>query len=182
MYEIKNINAGLVLFENINGEYYSLLGSYFDKNDNKIYTFPGGGYLKNYDDTALHTAIREFIEEIFNIKVAETKLNEIVKIIREKKLLSNIYIYKPNKFITYFGNFNILKIIYKNIYNHKLNLYNFIKFRNKKVHEKIIPKDGLNEFNKIYLMKINYLIKKKIKIRIISKYILNKMIQLFNIN
>ena len=182
MFKIKNINAGLVLFEKINNEYYGLLGSYFDKNNDVIYTFPGGGYLDSYDKTALHTAVREFIEEIFNIKVADTKLNEIVSMIRKEKLLSNIYIHKPDKFITYFGNFNILNFIYENIYNHKINLYNFINFRNKKVNEKIVPKDGLNEFNKIHVIKINYLLKDKIKIRIISKYILNKMIQLFNIN
>lgn len=184
MFKIKNINAGLVLFDKIDGKYYGLLGSYFDKNNDEIYTFPGGGYLENYDKTALHTAIREFIEEIFNIKVADTKLNEIVSMIREKKLLSNIYVHKPNKFITYFGDFNILNFIYEHIYNHKFNLYNFINFRNKKVNEKIIAKDGLNEFNKIHVIKLNYLLKNKnkIKIRTISKYILNKMIKLFNLN
>ena len=181
MYKIKNINAGLVLFKNIKGYHYSIIGSYLDKNNNKIYTFPGGTYDKNYDKTGLHTAIREFIEEVFNIKIADTKLNEIVNGVKEQKLLYDIYIYKPNKFITFFGDFKILNFIYKSIYNHKINLYSFLPFRNKKIHEKIIPKDGLNEFLKIHLMKLEFLLKNTLKLRSISKYVLFKMIKLFNI-
>ena len=77
MFKIKNINSGLVLFKNMKGYHYSIIGSYIDKDNNKIYTFPGGTYDKYYDKTAVHTAIREFIEEVFNIKIADTKTEKI---------------------------------------------------------------------------------------------------------
>lgn len=180
MLKIKEINAGLVILKKHKGEIYTLIGSYQDKNNEKIYTFPGGSYSKIYDKTSLHTAVRELIEEVFNIKIAQSKLDEIVKNINEKELLIDEYIYKPKKFITYFGDFKILNFIFKSIYNYKFNLYEFLAFRNKKINEEIIAKDGLDEFVKIHFIKLNDLNNTKIKLRLISKYVLNQIYLLFD--
>ena len=184
MFKVKNINAGIVLLKKTSeNEYYTLIGSYYNKNNIKIYTFPGGTYSKYYDKTALHTAIREFVEEIFNIKISDIKLNEIVKGVKDNNLLLDTYIYKPNRFITFFATFKLLNFIYKCIYDHKFNLYKFLSFRNKDIKEKFIAKDGLNEFYKIHFIKINILLKNNnsIKIREISKYILQKIKILFRV-
>jgi hypothetical protein len=182
LFNIKNINAGIILLHDSNNVKYTIIGSYLDKNNKKIYTFPGGNYLKNSNENSITTAIREFIEEIFNIKISNSKLNDLIEGIKKKKLLFDFNIYQPNKFITYFSDFKLLKYCYENIYNNIFNLSTFLKFRNKNTNQKIIPKDGLDEFIKIHLVKLTYLYENKINIRNISKYILYKIKNYKNIS
>jgi len=174
MFKIKNINAGLVIVKKINDDYYTLIGSnIIDKK--KVYKFSGGSYI-NLDKTALHTAIRHFIEQIFNIKVSITKIDEIAIEIIKKKLLLNEYIYVPNIIMTYLGSFKTLNYIYKKLFNIKLNIYNFFKLRNKKME--YITK---NKLAKISLSRINDLLITHTKFKRITKLILFRIKTIFNI-
>ena len=85
MLNIKNINAGLIIIKKINKKYYTL-------NNNTINKFPEGKYNIK-DKTSLHTAIRNFINKIFNISISTSKINKIVNGIIRENLLSYIYIY-----------------------------------------------------------------------------------------
>jgi len=87
MLNIKNINAGLIIIKKIDKKYYTL-----NNNNNNIYKFPSGKYNIK-DKTSLHTAVRNFINTIFNISISTSKINKIVNGIKKKKLLSYIYIY-----------------------------------------------------------------------------------------
>ena len=68
-----------------------------------VWSVPGGHLEKG--ESIENGAIREFVEEIFNIKISDIKLNEIVKGVKDNNLLLDKYIYKPNRFITFFANF-----------------------------------------------------------------------------
>ena len=174
MFKIKNINAGLIIIKKMNTDYYTLIGSNII-NSNKVYQFSGGNY-DEYDKTALHTAVRHLIEQIFNIKVSSIVINNIVNNIKKKKLLLNEYVYIPNIIMTYFANVTLLDDIYKYLFNKKLNLYVFFNMRNKQLD--YITKKNLS---KISLANISDLLKTHTKMKRITKYILFKMKIILNI-
>jgi len=174
MFKIKNVNAGLIILKKMNNDYYTLIGSNII-DSNKVYKFSGGNY-KTSDKTALHTAIRHFIEQIFNYKVSKNKLDDIVKLIKLKKLLLNQYIYIPNIIISYFGSFKLVNFIYKFLFNKKLNIYNFFLFRNKKLNYVSNIK-----ISKISLARIKDLLTTHTKFKRLSKLILFRIKILYNI-
>ena len=174
MFKLKNINAGIIILKKKKNDYYTLIGSNII-NSNKVYQLTGGLYIHD-DKTALHTAIRQLIEQIFNIKINILILDDIVNNIKKKKLLLTEYIYIPNIIITYISSFKLLDYVYEYIYNKKFNLYNFFYDRNKKL--KYITD---NKLSKISLLNITELFKKHIKMKRITKYILFKLKIILNI-
>lgn len=176
MFKIKNINAGLIILKKINTDYYALIGSNII-DSKKVYKFSGGKYI-SLDKTALHTAVRQFIEQIFNIKISSTKIDEIVKGIIKNKLLLNEYVYVPNIIMTYFGSFKVLNYIYKEIYNQKLNIYNFFSSRNKNMD---YISNTSSKLSKISLSRIKDLLTTHTKFKRVTKLILFKIKIIFNI-
>ena len=174
MFKIRNINAGLIIVKKINTDFYTLIGSNII-NSKKIYKYSGGAYM-TLDKSALHTAIRHFIEQIFNIKVSISKIDEIVNKVKEKKILLKEYVYIPNIIMTYFGSFKTLNFIYKQLFNIKLNLYNFFISRNKNID--YVTK---NKLSKISLARVKDLLTTHTKFKRLTKLILFRIKILFNI-
>jgi hypothetical protein len=185
----KNLNSGLTIIDKIKNEYYILIG-YNIKNNIKEYSLFGGHYEID-DKTSLHTAIREFLEEFFNIKINNDKIDIIVKELLLNNLIFDYNIKISNTSISYFGNFNTLNLIYKLLYifhfnvNHSktkpFNIYKFFKIRNNLEFKK--KSKGLNEIEKINIKNINYFINNnKINIKKFTKFIINKIIEKLFIN
>ena len=96
MLNIKNINAGLIIINKKKNNYYTLINNY-----NNIYKFIQGKNNIN-DKTSIHTAIRNFIYQVFNITISTNKINKIVNgLIKKKIIIKYIYIYTSYYYIVY---------------------------------------------------------------------------------
>ena len=159
------LNAGLTIFKKIKNtnEYILLIGcNYY--NGKKQFELLGGRYDLT-DKTALHTAVREFIEELFNIKLNIQKIDDLVKkLIINNHIINNLTINSLTS-VSYFANFKTLELIYNYVFNNiyevktLLNLSKFIAKRNKD-YLTCVKSDGLYEIKFItfvYLSKVHTL-------------------------
>jgi len=176
----QNLSGGILIVDNIDNIPIILLGkSNIPKRIGQYESF--GGKVEAEDITSLHTAIRELIEEFFNVKVPTDIINMIAIKIREKKL-----ILKQKEFfgMSYMINFKGLNEIYINITecDNMLNKYNndnnfdVIKY----INERVITEksdNGLNEIQSIEIIKISDIKENKIKLRWYTDKIISKMIK-----
>ena len=154
IYYIKNKmyqGAGLAIFHYDNLNNFSLLVAKCNKKYEWI--FPGG--RRNGDEEPVQTAYREFIEEVFNISIEKSVLNEIIETISKNNQclpintnisnmnsITNIPSYtfiQNDKCITSIVNilskYNIQSDVfnynYENLYdyNKQVNIYNFCSMR-----------------------------------------------------
>jgi len=88
--------AGLTLIHNENNNISILMGkSNSDKpNKKNVWIFPGG--KKNDNETPEETAYREFMEEIFNITLNKSIMDEILTEVKKNSLLYPINTLIPN--------------------------------------------------------------------------------------
>ena len=130
-----NMNAGLTVIEQIkNKNDYIVFIGFNNHNGIKRFEFFGGKYDIS-DKTALHTATREFTEELFNYKLSQDQIDTLVyNLIINNHLIDELtYITKS---ASYFINLNTFKYIYNFIKYNKYDIithidYNqFIKTRN----------------------------------------------------
>ena len=171
----KNKCSGFVVFDKIGKDFIVLMGS--KMNEERIYEYFGGKNEKD-DKTTLHTAVREFIEEIFNIKIDEKYICDLVlniiknNDIRDKLTLTHT---NHNNNLTYFIGFDTLEKIYNYLKYGKyktIEHFNLIEFiKNRKISG--IEHNGLNEIDKLHL----YFLKDvpKLKLRDVAKRITNHM-------
>lgn len=179
--DMKGVSGGILIVDIIDNKNIILLGKpNIKKREHEYESF--GGKKEDYDLTSLHTAIREFIEEFFNLKLSTDDINIIAIYIRKQNL-----IIKQQEFygISYMINFKGLNEIYQKICDIQkdCNLYKYNTNNNfdlnKYINERIIteiPIDGLNEIKSIHLFDMEDIKKNKIKLRWYTKKIISKMI------
>ena len=168
-------NAGIFI---VNSKGITILGKAHGKD---YYDNFGGGQEKT-DLSTLHTGIREFIEEFFNIKIPINFLNSLCELIKKNNIIKKeISMFKGTSYII---NFNGLNFIFQELckINDNLKLYNINNNFNikKYVKERIIkdkPKNGLNEIEYLHFFNINTILKKRIKLRFITDKIINLLLQ-----
>ena len=168
-------NAGIFI---VNSKGITILGK---ANGKEYYDNFGGGKEKT-DLSTLHTGIREFIEEFFNIKIPINFLNSLCELIKKNNIIKNkISMYKG---VSYIINFNGLNFIFQELckINDNLKLYNINNNLNikKYVKERIFkekPHNGLNEIEYLHFFNINTILKKNIKLRFITDKIINLLLQ-----
>ena len=161
----KKLNAGLTIIKKIKNkqDYIILLGGNYISESKKYEMF--GGRYEDSDITALHTAIREFTAELFNIKLNLHKLNQLVENIVVNAHLINNLTNKSDTSVSYYANFKTLELIYNYVYYgqykivHQLDFAKFMEKRNEQ-NTKCMKSNGLCEIDFIivvYLSKAHLL-------------------------
>ena len=175
-----SLSGGFLISDFINEEQVVILGKSNTKSDdNKSIYESFGGKVEVEDLSPMHTATRELIEELFNLKLLTTNINDIVDMIKEHKLIIKEYKFYG---IAYLINFNGLNVIFQKICeytdillkyknNNFFDLPTFIKDR--QIVRKVSK--GLNEIRSIHLYKIKDIKARKIELRWYTIQIINKM-------
>ena len=175
--DLKGQSGSLLISDFIEGQKVIILGkSNVPKRSNSFESF-GGRYEKE-DATTLHTAVRETIEEFFNLKPSNAKVNEIAEGFRRNKLIVRQYELHG---MSYLINFAGLNYIFQKLLSEfpewkpydekgKFNITKYIEER--QVPDK--PEQGLNEIHSLRVFKVNDLKEKKVDIDI--RWYTNKLI------
>lgn len=175
--DLKGQTGSLLISDFLEGHKVIILGkSNVAKRSNSFESF-GGRYEKE-DATTLHTAVRETIEEFFNLKPSNNKVNEIAEGFRKNKLIIRQYELHG---MSYLINFSGLNFIFQKLLSDftelkpyddksKFNVTKYIEER--QVPDK--PTEGLNEIHSLRVFKINDIKEKKIDIDI--RWYTNKLI------
>ena len=170
--------AGIVVFDKIDKDYIVLMGSKI-KNGERVYEYFGGGNEPE-DYSAVHTATRELVEEMFNIKISKKEINELTKIIlKENDIRHDITLVHKNhnNNLTYFIGFEALEKIYNYLKYGKYELiehFDLIKYmKNRKING--MAYDGLNEIDRIHLRYLKDV--PNLKLRNVAKRITEYMLK-----
>lgn len=161
----KQLNSGLTIIKKIKNDHIILIGGNNINGTNR-YEMLGGRY-ESYDKTALHTGIREFVEELFNLKLDAHKVDKLVEqLIVHDHIMHDITITSETS-ASYFVSFKTLELIYNFIYYGKydivepLDFAKFMETRNSASNNtNCIKADGLCEIDFIsvvYLSKAHML-------------------------
>ena len=179
--DLKDQPGGILIVDTINDMNIIVLGkSNVPKRMKEYESF--GGKVEKVDISSLHTAVREFIEEFFNIRINIESVNMIAYNIREKGLILKQYEFFG---MAYLINLNGLNEIFQilceldssfNKYNinNKFDLENYI-------NERVItdsPNKGLNEIKSLHIINLEDIKEKKIKLRWYTNKIISKMLKL----
>jgi len=179
--DIQGKSGGFLIVDEVLGHKIILLGksnSPIKKKNNYYESF--GGNNESQDLTSLHTAIRELIEEFFNIKVQTDFINNLAIDLRNSK-----FILKQHEFygMSYLINFSGLNFIFQKLSNsyHFLNKYKLNNKFNLKLfidERKIteLPYSGLNEIQQIQIFKLDDILNNKIHLRWFTNKIINLML------
>ncbi len=161
----KNLNSGLTIIKKIKNQndYIILLGGNYMGNQKKYEML--GGRFEPSDKTALHTGIREFVEELFNLKLDSNIIDILVENLIVNEHLINDLTHKTETSISYFANFKTLELIYNFVYYGKYQIVkplDFSKFMEKRnlYSNQCVKSDGLCEIDFIsvvYLSKAHML-------------------------
>lgn len=156
-HELLNKAGGILISDIIDGEHIVLLGK--SNIPNRLNEYEGfGGKYESCDLTSLHTAIREMIEEFFNIKASTEFINNLA----EDIINSNIIIKRFELHgMSYLINLDGLNFIFNNLITFDTSL---IKYKlndklNYKLYfqERIIndtPSHGINEIQSLHVIKL----------------------------
>jgi len=185
--DIKGQPGGILISDIMDGEQILLLGkSNVRKRKDIFESF--GGKVEQTDISSLHTAIRELVEEFFNIKISTEVVNEICSEFR-KNTGKSPYILKQYVYygVSYLINLEGLNKIYQLLILYDIDaMMNLIKYNNdgmfdvmKYIEERTIdgiPNDGLNEIKSIHIVKLNDIVDNKIHLRWFTNKIISKML------
>ena len=84
--DLKGQSGGILILDDIDNNKILVLGkSNVPKRMNQYESF--GGKVEKTDITSLHTAIREFVEEFFNIKISTENINMLALHLRQNKII-----------------------------------------------------------------------------------------------
>ena len=177
--DLKEKAGGILIVDTIGDNKVILLGkSNIDKRNGSYESF-GGKYEKE-DICSLHTAIRELIEEFFNLKIQTNYINDIAYNLRYTNLILKQYELNG---MSYLINFEGLNFIFQKLITwiQPLEKYNNNgKFDYQKyINERIVidtAHDGLNEIHKIEIFNIKDVKNKKISLRWFTNKIINIMV------
>ena len=168
--------GGVVVLDKINNEYIVLMGSK-NKNNHKIYEYFGGNNEPE-DLTALHTSIRELIEEMFNVKISNDNIEQLVlELLKNQDIKMDLTYVHPNENMTYFIGFDVVEKIYNYIKYGQykaIDKFDIIKFiKNRKINN--IAKDGLNEIKELHLKYLHNV--PNLKLRPVAEKITNHLLK-----
>lgn len=172
--------GGILISDIIDGKRIVLLGkSNIPKRKDIFESF--GGKVEASDNSSLHTALRELIEEFFNTKVTTEFINDLYNDCKTGKYILKHYEYYG---ISYLINLDGLNKIFQKVcsINNELNLYNNESYfnYNKYIEERKIdriPYDGLNEIESIHIINLDDIKNNKINIRWYTNKVINKMLK-----
>ena len=175
--DLKGQSGSLLISDFIEGQKVIILGkSNVPKRANSFESF-GGRYEKE-DATTLHTAIRETIEEFFNLKPSNNKVNEIAEGLRTNKLIVRQYELHGMSYLINFAGLNFIFQKLINDYQELVPYNNKGKFNvTKYIEERQVPDKldkGLGEIHSLRVFKVNDLKEKKVDIDI--RWYTNKLI------
>jgi hypothetical protein len=179
--ENKYCAGGILIYDIVDNEQVVFLGRSNIPKRNCDYEGFGGKYEK-CDLTSLHTALREMIEEFFNLLTSIDFINELAidvinlnLIIKRKQLYGMSYLINLNglNFI-----FNKLSTIYEYLNKYKTNdTFNYnLYFQDRIIND--LPHNGLNEIKSLHVIKIKDIINKNnnLKLRWFTSKIIYEMI------
>ena len=173
----KQLNSGLTIIKKIKNDHIILIGGNNINGTNRYEML--GGRCESYDKTALHTGIREFVEELFNIKLNTYKVDKLVEqLIVHDHIIHEMTIISTTS-ASYFASFKTLELIYNFVYHGKYDIVeslDFVKFmetRNSDTNKSnCIKSDGICEIDFIsvvYLSKAHMLPLREYSINLINK-------------
>ena len=175
----KQLNSGLTIIKKIKNDYIIVIGGNNISGTNR-YEMLGGRY--DYQDkTALHTGIREFIEELFNLKLDANKLDKLVEqLIIHDHIMHEITIISATS-ASYFASFKTLELIYNFVHHDKYDIIeplDFAKFcaetRNSNSSKaNCLKADGLCEIefiSVVYLSKAHLLPLRESSFNLLNKF------------
>ncbi len=177
--DIKGLAGGILICDFIDGEKFIFLGKSNIPYKNKFYESFGGRYEKT-DISSLHTAIRELVEEFFNLRININDLNNLTYNIKKGNIILSQYQDNGMSYLIDFYGLNFifqqLCLIYSQLqkYNNDNN-FDYIKY----IKERIVTdksSNGLNEIQYIELFKISDIKNNKINLGLFTKKIINIMI------
>ncbi len=177
--DLKEKAGGILIVDKIGDKQVILLGKSNINKRNGSYESFGGKYEKE-DISSLHTAIRELIEEFFNLKIKTNYVNEIAYDLRNSNMILKQYEFNG---MSYLINFEGLNFIFQKIIKwvkplEKYNVNGAFDYQ-KYINERIvtdIANDGLNEIHKIEIFNIKDVKDKKISLRWFTNKIINIMV------
>lgn len=174
----KNICGGIIITKtnNINNNIEIILG----KTNNNLNTYENfGGHPSSSDISCFHTAIREFIEEFFNIIPTPNSVNNICNLLIDKSLIIAQIEFCG---VSYLIDFSTIEVIFISLINDIPDSYLSKYFINNKFDynsfliNRIItdkPSNGLNEIHSLHIIPITDIQHNKYKLRRFSKKIIN---------
>lgn len=174
----KNQAGGIIISDIINDEQIIFLGKSNIKSRKKQYEGFGGKNEKD-DISSLHTAIRELIEEFFNIKVSIEIINNIALLLRQ----SNLILKQQELFgMSYLINLEGLNIVYDKIKDYgelnkycDNNIFNYQKYFSERIVDGNVN-NGLNEIKSIEIFKLDDVKNNKIPLRWYTDKIIHLML------
>ena len=111
--DLKDKAGGILIVDKIGNNQVILLGKSNIAKRNGSYESFGGKYEKE-DISSLHTAIRELIEEFFNLKINTNYINELAYSIRNTNLILKQYEFNG---MSYLINLEGLNFIFQKLIN-----------------------------------------------------------------
>jgi hypothetical protein len=176
--DAKQASGGILIVDTIEDEPVILLGQSNIPKRNDMYESFGGKYEKE-DISSLHTAIRELVEEFFNIKISSYHVNEIALQLRK-----NYMIVKQKAFygMAYMINFIGLTLIFNYLVTidnsfQKYSVEGYFKL-GQYIEDRVVvgnPNNGLNEIKSLHIIKLSEI--NNIKLRWYTDKIIRKMIK-----
>jgi hypothetical protein len=144
----KGLNGGITVIDKINDDYILLVGSSI-KYKKPQYSLFGGHYEKR-DLNVLHTSIREFVEELFNFKISQEKIQDIANYLSKNNRILDISM-RLNDSYVFFINFKTFESIFNYLKNGSFNIrekFHIDTFNSERIwHDRNII--GLNEVEKV---------------------------------
>ncbi len=177
--DTKGLAGGILICDLIDGEKVIFLGKSNIPYKNKFYESFGGRSEKT-DISSLHTAVRELVEEFFNLRININELNKLTYNIKKANIILNQHQDNGMSYLIDFSGLNFifqqLCLIYNQLqkYNNNNN-FDYIKY----IKERIITEksfNGLNEIQHIELFKISDIKNNKINLSLFTNKIINIMI------
>jgi hypothetical protein len=183
-HDLKGQSGGVLISDIVDGNQIILLGkSNIPKRKDTFESF--GGKVEKTDISSLHTAIRELVEEFFNMKISVEILEEICSEFRKNNYILKQYNYYG---VSYLINLDGLNKVYQKLCILDENLlkyndnkmgnhqFNYIKYMEERIVNDI-PQNGLNEIKSIHMITLDDILNNKVNIRWFTNKVIGKMLK-----
>ncbi len=172
--------GGILISDIINGDQVVFLGkSNIPKRANEYEGF--GGKWEPQDITTLHTALREMIEEFFNLKTSTEFINQLaLNIVNTNIIIRRVELYGMSYLINLAGlEWIFLKLV--NVapglikWKTQENKFNYLQYMEERVVTETAS-DGLNEIQSIHICKLSDVRNKVYDLRWFTSRIIYEML------